>query len=164
MSATGKSTETIDLDLLFRGSFLDFSKEDGFATKLDRALKSTNELLSEIKIKVKATSQRAKGLSLGDLELLHLNFTLSISSENPLGELFWGTIWPAAYKEHLAKLLESENCVVLEDLHSGEYFQAMAQKGQEIQKGVLGILAKDHPDIPQDFAKSILSARPQNAP
>lgn len=156
--------EKVWLDLLYKGNVSSFYSKGGIAEKLTEALERVNPLLVELNARLAVESQRSKAIHLGDLELARVNITVIFRSEMPLGQLFGNIIWPFVFNYYLRHLLNSENCTILEDIHPGEYFQAMSAEASNIAEGVMRTLAKEYPDVPPEFARAILGARPSQAP
>ncbi len=156
-------TERIWLDLLFKGSIIEFHRPDGPGGKLEEALAQMSELLAQMEAKISIGSQRAKPVEFGDLVLAHVNITLVFRSKTAMTDLFWKVIWPSVYNR-LRGIIDHGACQILEDIHSGDYFQAMGKQANEMTEGVVQALARDHPEVPPEFARTILAARPHNAP
>lgn len=75
--------ERVWLDLIFKGGLAGFHAKGGIAEKLNAALDKINAGLVELKAKMSISSQRGKGISLGELELAHVNLTITFFPQLP---------------------------------------------------------------------------------
>lgn len=157
--------EEFEIDFLFCGNLQEYA--NNIDTKLRESLEEASNSVQDIEGRVFISSSRGKEHRLGGQRVHHGNITFNFeySSEKPLSNLVSKYILPRIINRYISPYLNSDCCVELTDLHSGGYTRTRVLESTNMESAVIeGLKKMGREDISPDFVKTILDARPHDAP
>ncbi|TSC92479.1 MAG: hypothetical protein CEN89_658 [Candidatus Berkelbacteria bacterium Licking1014_7] len=162
--------EKLWVDFVCQGTVRDYARIIDDLNKALRSFSSSFEELTGKAGRIAKSSGRGSAMKIGDDKYYHGNVTLEFvyRSEHPLPRLFKDVVSPRLFEDCLNPILNSSNCAIIDNLYPGDYynylFRGDGKSVEEETAAVLERLKEMRPDIPEDFVKGILCARPEGAP